>query len=107
MGKSDLISRRRMLSEIEKLKSVFKQESEDFLTGVLLISSALEGVTRAMPDVNETEIRLKTIDEMRDRICMYFANWQLSEMDYDVNYTIGEAINAVAEIAEKLKGVVE
>lgn len=103
MEKGDLISRQQVLDEIERVKKAFKQDnSAEYVTGVVLVLAALEGVTRAMPAADK-EIRDKTINELRDSICMYLANWQLSELDYDVHYTIGEAINAVAETAEIVK----
>lgn len=105
--KGDLIRRQQVLDEIKRMKKVFSHDSSaEYVIGVVLVLAALEGVTRAIPAAEE-EIKTQTINELRDRICMYLADWQLSEMDYDVNYTIGEAINAVAEIAESFKGGVE
>lgn len=46
---------------------------------------------------------LMAVDEFAEKLQMHLADWQLTETDYDVRFTIDEAIQAVAEIAEQLK----
>ena len=57
----------------------------------------------SLPTTTETEIRNKAISEFAKKLQMHLADWQLTETDYDVRFTIDEAIKAVDEIAEQLK----
>lgn len=49
------------------------------------------------------KIRNETIEELSDRICSYFADWQYTEDDKQTKEIIGMAIESVEEIAERMK----
>lgn len=44
----------------------------------------------------------KAVEEMKSKICMYFADWQLSETDEQIRETIESAIKGVEEMANAL-----
>lgn len=49
------------------------------------------------------KIRDEAIEELRDRICSYFADWQYAEDDKQIKEIIELAIERVEEIAERMK----
>ena len=52
----------------------------------------------------EKEIRAKAIDELKNKICMHFADWKYSEDDKRIKDIIELASESVEEIAEQMKG---
>lgn len=50
------------------------------------------------------EIRAKTIDELKNKVCMHFADWKYSEDDKCIKDIIELASESVEEIAEQMKG---
>ena len=56
------------------------------------------------PATTEAEIRAKAIDELRNKVISHLSDWKLSETDWDILFAIDDAIIAVEEIAEQLKG---
>ena len=52
----------------------------------------------------DKEIRAKAIDELKNKICMHFADWQYSEDDKWIKDIIELARESVDEIAEQMKG---
>lgn len=55
------------------------------------------------PTVSEQEIRNKAIEELKDKICSHFADWQYSEDDKWTKDIIELASESVEEIAEQMK----
>lgn len=53
----------------------------------------------------DKEIRDKAIEELRDKICSHFADWQYSEDDKRIKDIIELASESVEEIAEHMKEV--
>lgn len=53
------------------------------------------------------DVRTKTIEELKNKICMHFADWQLSEKDKWIRDIIELASESVEEIAEDMKGGAE
>lgn len=51
-----------------------------------------------------SNIRAKAIDELKNKICMHFADWQYSEDDKAIKDIIELASESVDEIAEEMKG---
>lgn len=49
------------------------------------------------------EIRNKAIDELKNKICMHFADWKFSEDDKVIKDIIELASESVDEIAEKMR----
>ena len=60
---------------------------------------------KTLPRVEEQEIRNKAIDELKNKICMHFADWQYSEADKVIKDIIELASESVEEIAEQMKEV--
>ena len=52
----------------------------------------------------KTEIRAKAIDELKNKVCMHFADWKYSEDDKRIKDIIELASESVEEIAEQMKG---
>lgn len=50
------------------------------------------------------EIRNKAIDELKNKICMHFADWKFSEDDKVIKDIIELASESVDEIAEEMRG---
>ena len=48
-------------------------------------------------------IRAEAIDELKNKVCMHFADWQYSENDKCIKNIIESASESVDEIAEKIK----
>jgi len=42
------------------------------------------------------------VEDMKNKVCMHFADWQLSETDEKIRETIESAIKGVEEIANAL-----
>lgn len=53
------------------------------------------------------KIRDEAIEELRDRICSHFADWQYTKEDEQVKEIIGMSIESVEEIAERMKEAAE
>lgn len=53
---------------------------------------------------HDREIRNKVIEELKDKICSHFADWQYSEYDKSIKDIIELASETVKEIVEEIKG---
>ena len=51
----------------------------------------------------DKEIRDKAIDELKNEICMHYADWKCSENDKCIKDIIELASESVEEIAEQMK----
>lgn len=58
----------------------------------------------AQIELDIQEIRNQAIDELKNKICMHFADWQYSEDDKWIKDIIELASESVEEIAEQMKG---
>lgn len=61
----------------------------------------------SQPTVSDKEIRDKAIEELKDKICSHFADWQYTEDDKRIKDIIELASESVEEIAEQMKKVGE
>lgn len=61
----------------------------------------------ALPEEHDKEIRNKAIEELKNKICSYFADWKYSEDDKWIKDIIELASEGIEEIAEKMKEVGE
>jgi hypothetical protein len=52
---------------------------------------------------HDKEIRAKAIDELKNKVCMHFADWKYSEDDKCIKDLIELASESVEEIAEQMK----
>lgn len=52
---------------------------------------------------HDKEVRCKTIEELKNKICSHFADWKYSEDDKWIKDIIELASEGVEEIAEKMK----
>lgn len=52
---------------------------------------------------HDKEIRAKAIDELKNKICMHFADWKYSEDDKCIKDLIELASESVEETAKQLK----
>lgn len=52
---------------------------------------------------HDKEVRTKAIDELKNKVCMHFADWKYSEDDKCIKDLIELASESVEETAEQLK----
>ena len=91
----------------EDIKSILNNiERTEECTGETLvdINELVDEILTISCCSNTTEIRNKVIDELKNKICMHFADWQYSEDDKAIKDIIELARESVEEIAEEMRG---
>lgn len=113
---AELIDKGAFLKEIESIKfledakkmKVSDAEMDGFFKGMV------EGTLYFVPTTTESEIRAKAIDEFAEKLIAHFTDWAYQEAPANddetdrtrciICDTIHDAMGAVDEIAEQLKG---
>lgn len=81
---------------LEELKAI-KQWKSDVMEGFCKYdASSFEEIV--------VNARAKAIDELKNKVCMHFADWKYSEDDKCIKSLIELASESVEEIAEQMKG---